>query len=271
LGCQFIRNDPISTLAIFANSPLPRPLTSLASRPDLITWLTRILFNILLPGNSGIALVRARLPNNLAAFFGLLVHLQRVGYPGHWIGEFLSSVIGDNVVTDVAPYMGKWPIPLSDINRRVARRKVRLDPWKLELENILANSLEGIPFFVTLPVDFTTDHTDITTFEASFRSSDSHIGTMLDPYPPFDPVICLLFYKPGPNADDLVRMLPNIFEGNRKQPEPGTVFVLTSQELVDYPGKRIQWKMSRKKAREMRTGGWNMVAYRTDCQKTCGF
>jgi hypothetical protein len=115
----------------------------------------------------------------LAAFFALLVYLKSVGYPGHWLGEFLTSVIEDKLVTDISPYTAKWPIPLSEMYRRVARRKVRLDPWKLKLENIISTSLEGIPFFIARPEDFAADHTEITTFESPFQSSFTHPRTIL--------------------------------------------------------------------------------------------
>jgi hypothetical protein len=257
-------------LAILGNNPLPRPLNSLASRSELVTWLTRILLNTLIPGNGGIGPFRARLPNGLSAFFGLLLHLNDVGYPSHWLGDFVSSVIADNVVTELAPFQGKWPIPLSEINRRVPRRKIRLDPWRLELENILATSLEGIPFLVPLPDDFTTDYTEIALFEGFFQSSSPNIGTILEPFSPFDPVVGVLFYKcvQGTTAEALTKMLPSILDG-KKQPAPGDIYVLTSQELVDYPGRRIQWRMSRVRANKMVQDGWAMVAYRADKQWPC--
>jgi hypothetical protein len=208
----------------------------------------------------------------VAAFFALLVYLKSVGYPGHWLGEFLTSVIEDKLVTDISPYMAKWPIPLSEMYRRVARRKIRLDPWKLELENIISTSLEGIPFFIAPPEDFATDHTEITTFESPFQSSFTHPGTILDNSFHFDPAVCLLFFKSvqGINANTLVKSLPSILDG-REYPTAGTIFVLTSQERVDYSARKIQWKMSKDRVRKMRQEGWAMVGYQTDTQETCKF
>ncbi|KIM72449.1 hypothetical protein PILCRDRAFT_16127, partial [Piloderma croceum F 1598] len=134
--------------------PFPRPLSELASREEVVTWLTRVFLCTVVPGSSGLGAFRARLPNNLVAFVELLIHLQEVGFPSHWLSDFLQSILSDSLVTNIAPYHGKWPIPVSEITRRVRSRKVRLDPWRAELETILATAYEGIPFMVSLPSDF---------------------------------------------------------------------------------------------------------------------
>ncbi len=42
-------------------------------------------------------------PHNLVAFFALLLHLHRVGFPGHWLSEFLARVLGGSMVSDIEP------------------------------------------------------------------------------------------------------------------------------------------------------------------------
>ncbi|KAJ7114132.1 hypothetical protein C8R44DRAFT_881678 [Mycena epipterygia] len=269
LGCEFVSQEAMHGLVILRKQDLPLPLTELASRPELVTWLTRVLLYTILPSSSHEGSFRVRLPNNLVAFVSLLIHLRGVGYPAHWLSEYLQAVLSGNLVTDIAPYTEKWPIPVSDTTRRVPVRSVRLDPWTVELETILATSLQGIPFSVPLPDDFASRHTDIGTFEATVESSSPWMGfmmgTMVNPMPVEDPVSCLLLYKPSSSfsADELVAMLPRILNGARS-PAPGMLCVLTVQETVDVP--IIRWRLSKTRVARMKAEGWVMVAYRTDVQ-----
>ncbi|KAJ6568362.1 hypothetical protein DFH09DRAFT_1155208 [Mycena vulgaris] len=268
LGCRFISQEAMHGLVILRSQNLPLPLTELATRPELITWLTRVLLYTILPSSCHQEHFRARLPNNLVAFIALLMHLRGVGYPAHWMGEFLQTVLCGQLVTDIAPYAGKWPIPASDTARRVPARAVRLDPWTAELETILALAHHAIPFTVPRPPSFAAHHTDIATFEATVEASSPWMGymmgTMVNPMPVVDAVVCLLLYKPsGVPADELVAMLPRVLNGARA-PGAGTLCVLTAQETVDVPV--IRWKLSKARVARMRAEGWVMVAYRTDVQ-----
>lgn len=248
--------------------PLPRPLSDLASRDELTTWLTRVLFNTLIPGRTRLPPENVRLPNNLVAFFGLLVHLHRVGYPAHWLSEFLARVLSGSMVSDIAPYGEVWPIPLADLNRRVPSRRVRTDPWLAEFENIVATAYYAIPFPVasTLPAGFSCEPEDILVWEARVTAT-LPFSTSWNPFmgygSPYEPVTRLLFYKPSVDAPGtLISGMPRIFEG-AASPAPGTFFVLTAQELVQYE-MRIRFRLSRRRVEKMRAEKWSMVAYRQD-------
>lgn len=116
--------SPVWDLTKLAANPLPRPLNELATRPELTSWLTRVFFSIILPGKTHEFGMRTyvRYPNSLAAFVELLVHLHAVGYPTHWLSDFVSIMLTDALTTDVALYQGKYPCPSSEMSRRVARR-----------------------------------------------------------------------------------------------------------------------------------------------------
>ncbi|KAJ6617025.1 hypothetical protein B0H10DRAFT_1914787 [Mycena sp. CBHHK59/15] len=268
LGCRVINQDAVQGLMILGRQKLPLPLTKLASRVELVTWLSRVLIYTVLPSSSGTGSFRARLPNNLVAFVSLLIHLRGVGYPAHWLADFLQAVLSGTLVTDISPYTAKWPIPVSDTARRVPARQVRLDPWCAELESILAVAYQGIPFSVSLPADYATQYADIAMFEATVEYASDFMGTlmgtMVNPIPVEDPIVCLLFYKPGSlSADEMVTALPKVLDGGRF-PAPGTVCVLTAQEKVDVP--IIRWRLSKARVERMREKGWVMAAYRTDVQ-----
>ncbi|KAJ7147614.1 hypothetical protein C8R43DRAFT_1010132 [Mycena crocata] len=267
LGCQFISQEATGGLVILRKQVLPLPLIQLPTRSELVTWLTRVLLYTILPSSSHEGRFRARLPNNLVAFVALLIHLRHVGYPAHWLSEFLQAVLSGTLLTDIAPYTDKWPIPASDTARRVPTRVVRLDPWTAELESILATALHGIPFCVPRPEGFAASYSEIGTFEATVKAS-SHwmgymMGTMVNPMPVEDPVSGLLFYKSsaGLPPDELVGLLPAVLNG-AKSPAPGTLCVLTSQEKVSVP--IIRWRLSKARVARMKEEGWVMVAYRTD-------
>ncbi|KAJ6507321.1 hypothetical protein C8R47DRAFT_1100925 [Mycena vitilis] len=90
------------------------------------------------------------------------------------------------------------------------------------------------------------------------------MGTMANPMPVEDQVVCLLLYKPcGLSADELIPKLPSILNGT-KSPESGTLCILTSQEVVDVPV--IRWRLSKARVARMKEEGWLMVAYRTDVE-----
>ncbi|KAJ6580630.1 hypothetical protein B0H19DRAFT_1369180 [Mycena capillaripes] len=263
LGCETIRMDGIMGLVSLGTKTLPRPLAELATRAELIRWLTRVLLYTCIPGSAGMQMSRVRMPNNLAVFVRLLVHLHAVGYPAHWLAEFFQTILLDNLVTDVAPYLGNFPIPLSDLGRSVSARRVRLDPWLAEFENILAATHEGMPFAVPLPAGFATVHTDIGIYEALVQPRMSGFGQML---PQEDPVVDIVLYKPSKvlTVDALVKGITSILEGRTAEPRPGALCLLSSQEMVDIPGRKVSWRLSRERVKVMRAEGWLMVVYRTD-------
>ncbi|KAJ6520693.1 hypothetical protein DFH09DRAFT_1426866 [Mycena vulgaris] len=273
LGCQAIRMDGIMGIVALGRNTLPRPVAELATRTELIRWLTRVLLYTCVPGTPGMQAARVRMPNNLIAFVHLLIHLHGVGYPAHWLSEFMQTVLSDSLTTDVALYLGAFPIPLSDLTRSVPSRRVRLDPWFAEFENILASAQAGIPFAVPLPADFATTHIEIGIYEAVVQLSGPDLGPMFATAPVHDNVVGILLYKPSKTftTNALVRLIPAILEGRTTEPRRGTVFILSSQEMVDIPGRKVSWRLSRDRVRKMRMEGWVMVVYRTDNHEAVTF
>ncbi|KAI0357701.1 hypothetical protein OH77DRAFT_1475432 [Trametes cingulata] len=268
LGCRVIRSQAVFDGVVLGPLPLPRPLSALATRDELATWLTRVLFNIFIPGRSKGMPEDVRLPHNLVAFFGLLMHLHRVGFPAHWLSDFLGRVLSGSMVSDIAPYDGVWPIPVDDMRQRVPSRRVRTDPWLVEFENIIATAYHAIPFPVAgfLPADFSRDSEDIQVWEAKVTAAIPFL-TGRSPWmgtgSPYEPVTRLLFYKPAEVAPSaLIHGMRAVFEG-KATPPPGTFFFLTAQELVQYD-RRICFRLSRRRVERMKGEKWNLIAYRQD-------
>ncbi|KAJ7041619.1 hypothetical protein C8F04DRAFT_994717 [Mycena alexandri] len=273
LGCETIRLDGVMGVVSLRPKALPRPIGELVTRAELTRWLTRVLLYTCIPGTPGMQNVRVRMPNNLVVFVRLLAHLHAVGYPAHWLAEFLHTILSDSLVTDVAPYLGMFPIPLSDLTRSVPSRRVRLDPWLAEFENILVTSQAGLPFAVSLPREFARNHTDIAVYEAVVQLKGPDLGPMFATAPVQDPVVDILLYKPSKTltVDALARLISGILEGGPTQMGRGTLYLLSSQEVVDIPGRKVSWRLSRDRVRTMRAEGWVMVVYRTDNHEAVTF
>jgi hypothetical protein len=272
LGCDLVRNDAPTGLILLSTQKLPRPLSELASREQLSTWLSRVLIYTVIPGHGGNSReFRVRLPNNLVAFIDLIVYLHGVGFPGHWLSDFLQSILDNSLITNITPYLGKWPIPVSDMKRRVSRRKVDLEPWLVEIETILALTQSGFPFAVWLPGGCPPSHSQITTFETTFSFGTFHPDTRFHEVSKEDQCVSLLFYKGSftTSPRDLVHMFPAHLNGQQHIP-PGEAFILTSQESLDMTRLSVQWKLCEERFRRMqRNSGWKMVIFRTDIQESC--
>ena len=211
-----------------APEPLPRPLTTLASREELNIWLTRVLFSALVPGipQKGHHLIRY--PINLATFVGLLIHLHSVGFPSHWLTEYLHQVLAGSLTSEVAIYRGQLSIPLSDNTWWVSRCKVCLDPWRVDFENILALSYEALAFPISLPDDFVKTFDEIGLFEVLVPRHKFTPRTAMNLVSPFNPVMALMFYKPGLyQPDNVAKRINKVLEGNIVK-KPGELYIMTT-------------------------------------------
>lgn len=266
-GCRNLSVDPAWGIVQFAPESLPRPMDQLPSREELTSWLNRVLINILAPSKTGSGMlnwVRVRYPNNLTMFVRLLMRLHEIGYPSHWLSEYLHVVISDGLVTDVVPYLGDAPIPLSHMQKRGARRQVNLDPWRVELETILALGYEAIPFPVPLPDDFARTHNDIATFEAP--APPCSMMTMANMYC-YDPVFTLIFFKSEARNMNLFRELPpkfmsEILEGRHLR--KGDAYVTGTVDVLGKESNIVRWRMSRERVHQMQMQKWRFLVHRFD-------
>ncbi|KAJ6496322.1 hypothetical protein C8R45DRAFT_1132445 [Mycena sanguinolenta] len=109
LGCRAIYMDAFDVTCL-APEPLPRPNQDLAKREDLKTWLIRIFLSILVNGKNAYPLAKVVAPHTIVMFIHLLIHLHKVGYPGHWLGDFLATLLSNTLITDILPFTNTYPI-----------------------------------------------------------------------------------------------------------------------------------------------------------------
>lgn len=251
---------------VFGSQRFPRPLSELATREELITWLTRTLFNTFIPGLSGLRPTQIRLPHNFVAFFGLLMYLHGVGYPGHWLSEFLSRILSGRMLSDIVPYQEMYPIPINERHRRVLPRRIRTDPWLVEFESIVATAYYAIPFPITnaLPADLSCDAYDIVLWEAQVQPPADFWRHPSMQYSTGDePRAQLLFYRADlVSVSTPIDEVERIFEGGAT-PAPSTFFVLTAVEHVQYD-ECVRFRLSKRRVERMRGEKWNMLVYRND-------
>ena len=283
LGCQIINGRALADVLSVGHvkSGPPLSLKDLATREELIRWLNRQLVNTLSPGKPHQGMVRVRSPNNMVAFVNLLVYLCDLGFPAHWISDYVQNMLADKVVTRAIPARG-LPIPVSDVHssQQGVDRKLGLGPWIVELETVLASVRKGLPFFVSLTTDdgivVPSELEDIGKFEAKVRSL-KELRLMQHVFSPFDPVANLLFWKPSPssgrNEQALRKEGEKIIEqevdgvlsggGQPSSKWRGSFFVLTAQESVDQD-KSVSWRMAKERVERMRKEGWVMMVVTSD-------
>ncbi|KDR74056.1 hypothetical protein GALMADRAFT_250787 [Galerina marginata CBS 339.88] len=270
LGCSLVVSDRsmFGSKQALLPASLPRPVSMLASKAALHKWLSHLLLCIVCNGIPLPPPRRVDLPNNLNAFFRLLVHLHRVGFPSHWIGEFVQMVVSDSLITNMNPYLGRLPIQKSAGNNTTASRKVYLNAWQAELELIFAISGPALPFFVAIPKHYPSLD-DIHTYRATVKPIDLERRRFFPHWAPLSsPFVMtagLIFYEPNENfgAELLAHQISFILEGDpdftavQKQ-------IMLGVDHVDLSKGEVRWRMSKKWFEKLRKEKWEMAVYRTD-------
>lgn len=268
LGCRVPYIDAWASIQL-NRVETPIPLHSLASQAELYTWLTRVLFSILVPGTPSLnKMARIDYPNNIVAFIDLLIHLHGVGFPSHWLSSFLSIILRDALFTDVTPYLGEFPVPSSERTRRVAKRKVNLAPWHSDFENVLAVAWQGLPFPIVPMTEFARSPEDLLLLQVDTSGSFFTLPETPHVLSTNIPVMSLLFFRPrltGLSVDQLAENVHQILEGKMGADNGNMVHILTVVDKFDYIRGVIRWKMSKERVKMMKAeDGWVMAPYRFD-------
>ncbi|KAF9526017.1 hypothetical protein CPB83DRAFT_896481 [Crepidotus variabilis] len=270
LGVHTIKGQTtkMSDIQTLAPTKLPLSLASLPSREELHDWLGRLFLWLIYPGKPKHRPFLIMISFNLAAFTQLLVELNHIGYPSHWLADFLQSILHDTLQTNHTIYTGELPRPVSDLNKITRLHQVRLDPWQAELETILASTRHALPFALLLPEQFASTPQDIGLFKA--EPNPNMVFSNSSGLAQSDPVVYLLFYKSGADFngegidDFLGKTLPTLLDGNAKKPEPGSIHIITSVGSVDLKIPEVRWRMSKARVEKMKQEKWSLVVWRTD-------
>ncbi|KAJ7452811.1 hypothetical protein FB451DRAFT_1373943 [Mycena latifolia] len=257
LGCRVVEMAPID-VTILAPLALPRPNAELAKREALKTWLIRVFLCTLVNGRRN-RITKILTPSTLVAFMHLLIHLHKVGYPGHWLGDFLQNVLCNNLVTNILPYTAMLPISLGhDWTQGRPDARLRLQPWIPDLEAIVARIRPALPFAFALPPSFPVP-TDIARFRAKIRPYEAASTP--------DPIASLLFFDAAKvrlrDIPDWQAYLSAVLRG--EGPGRAADICVVSMDAIwwDEIGE-VWWRMSRARVTHMKKAGeWEVVIYGT--------
>lgn len=131
-------------------SHVPLSFPGLLSRAKLSKWLITIFFKITVPANRKGQDWHHKLiyaPLNLTAFFRLLIHLQQVGYPSHWLSEILVQILEDQVITSARPPQTS-PLSIQESQRDYPMKRLSTAPFVVEMATLTAMFLPLLPFSV---------------------------------------------------------------------------------------------------------------------------
>lgn len=276
LGCVVKDMAPMGGVITLQpwSQPYPLPLSKLASREELTHWLTRLLLLILAtPKYMEKRLRWVFHPNNLVSFLNLLIHLHSVGFPAHWLSEFLTDILKNQLTSTAASYVGLLPPPLTEARWEVPRRKLFLDPWKVDWENILSDACEALPFPISIPPTANRDFDDIRICSPQEigryqvfldpsnwlldRSKQNRIST--------NQCATLMFVRlPSRfSGDELAQKIADIVEG--KVTKAGDLYILTMVDEIYARG--IVWRMRKSRFEKMRRENWVLIPVRYDSQE----
>ncbi|KAF8190977.1 hypothetical protein K438DRAFT_1591693 [Mycena galopus ATCC 62051] len=205
-------------------------------------------------------------PNTIVAFIHLLIHLHKVGYPGHWLGDFLGTLLSNTLVTNILPYTDPLPIsPRYDWTKGRPVGKLHLEPWIADMEAIVARIHPALPFVVPLPAKFPAAD-DIGLYRAHMYFYGEHCS--------YDPVAGLLFFNSSKvrlgGEADWPRHISAILRGDGPC-KASDISVLLTIEALSWGGMgEVQWRMSRARVARMKAEGWGVAVYGTHNEQLSG-
>lgn len=257
-----MHGDPMTTMAL-TPLPLPRPLDKLASRNEFHRWLHRIFLSIVRHGeNQNIAgRMRIECPNTVVTFVHLLLYLHRVGFPPHWIADAVQPLLDGLLVTDLRPYTGKLPIPISELIAVHESKRLSLKVWQACMEVAFVTAGTALPFHLRLPPQFPESSAAIGRYKVD------GIKFMTTYQPPDVPSAILVFYQEskwdsiakGYGEMRLLRF-DSWFEGIHDQ----HMQVYLGVDDMRIEEGVVRWRMSKERYETMRREKWGLVVFRMD-------
>ncbi|ETW77481.1 hypothetical protein HETIRDRAFT_446351, partial [Heterobasidion irregulare TC 32-1] len=167
-----------------------------------------------------------------------------VSFPSHWLTEYPQQVLAGSLTSEVAIYRGQLPIPLSDDTC---------------MPRPLASGLRECSRLVvrgaSLPDDFAKAFDEIGSFEALVPRHKFTPRTAMNLVSPFDPVMALMFYKPGSyQPDNIAKRTNKVLEGNIVK-KLGELYILTTVDEFDMWNGFIRCRMSKERVKMMKAEG----------------
>ncbi|KAK5131715.1 hypothetical protein LTR08_000603 [Meristemomyces frigidus] len=144
----------------------------LISRPELEAWLYRLFLKLAIPKErKSRDFVLIYSPLNLTAYVRLCNHLHDIGYPAHWIGSVLSSILSGTITCKARPPRSD-PLDILEVQNEARREAIEqcTAPFVAELSTLLSmwQQAGALPFGIlsTALPDIELVHKYSVTFDA---------------------------------------------------------------------------------------------------------
>ena len=127
----------------------PLPFSSLLPRAALMKWLFALFLKITLPVNrDGFPFHELILsPLNATLIFRILIHLQHLGYPCHWLSDFLDCILSNNVLTSARPPRTS-PLAIAETKKDKPVKRISVAPFIPEMIALTLMFEPILPFAV---------------------------------------------------------------------------------------------------------------------------
>ena len=112
-------------------------------------WLFAFFFKITLPVNrDGVGFNELIFsPLNATIIFRILIHLQHLGYPCHWLSDFLDGILSNNVVTSARP-PSTSPLAIVESKKDGPVKRISVAPFIPEMKALTLIFEPILPFAV---------------------------------------------------------------------------------------------------------------------------
>ena len=126
----------------------------LLHRPTLEKWLYTIFLKITIPyyrkfaGPAWDKTIYS--PLNITTIFRVIMHLHELGYPAHWLGGFLSSVLSGKITTNARPPRS-CPLAIPELKQQRSVRVMSVSPFVAEMQTQTTIWMPLLPFGFVSP------------------------------------------------------------------------------------------------------------------------
>lgn len=187
---DYIRLRPVDPANVTTSSLAGKDFRDSAAihRARFIDWLYYVFFKTAIPTKrSGNSDPRLQQPLNIHSFFRLLLYLQSIDFPAHWISSVIDDIIQNRVVTRARPAIHS-PQTIEDLRGEKAPSKpICVTPFSMEVETALTIWFPLLTFGITA-VEF-PDATNIKKYTIKLNTSNDHMSA----YEQTLPVLALWF------------------------------------------------------------------------------
>ena len=132
-----------------SNSKSPLAFASLLPRASLMKWLWALLLKTILPVNRSechfYKLILS--PLNTTLIFRILIHFRHLGYPSHWLSDFLAQILSNTAVISARPPK-TCPLDIEESTRKNPITKLSITPFVPELTSLSLIFQPFLPFTI---------------------------------------------------------------------------------------------------------------------------